>query len=289
MRDHPHDYILENTTLSGFTYPDLLRHATSAFDADKMVLLDIQPLSLEVNAGLFANASPLSNFPEVSVTQTDHAIVLSCPCPARKGNMCVHQAQVMHAIMHRPNLRLFFDPTSREVKIKQFALDYGMENEQRLDEYFLLEYVNGFVKVRPKVKEMLAYTESSKNLLQSQLLPKAPASHSGPELIDPQLILVLRPHKYYSDQFHIELYEAQTGSNGKIKAPLQLVDPQSRIWESEHIDAAKFFIAVSKLQQSDGTKNAESNIEVLKVIVQNPLKLEVFFHDARAFKSVSSW
>jgi hypothetical protein len=95
-------------------------------------------------------------------------------------------------------------------------------------------------------------------------------------------ILVFRPHKYYSDQFHIEMYEAQLANNGKIKAPFNPVDPQYRIWNTESIEEAKFYIAISKFQATAGARNAATNIEVLKAIAKNPLQLEVFYHKEAA-------
>ncbi len=288
MRDHPHDYIFENTRLAGLTFPDLLRHSTSAFDADKMIVLDIQPLSLEVDAGLFGNASPLSTFPDVTVTQSENTLVLSCPCTARKANLCIHQSQVLHTIMGRASLRMFFDPTTRLAKLKQFAVDYGMENEPNLDEYFALEYVRGAVVVKSKLAEMLPYNEQAKTQIQAQLFSKPTLPQPTLDLVDARLILILRPHKYYHDQFHIELYEAQLGSNGKVKAPFKLVDPHFLIWNADDIDAAKFYIAISKLQHTEGARNADSLIELLEVIVRNPLKIEAYYHNAAPGESLKA-
>lgn len=49
------------------------------------------------------------------------------------------------------------------------AKSYGLENEPDLDMYFDLEYADGKVEVRSKIKEMLPIDE---DVLKQQLLPQ---------------------------------------------------------------------------------------------------------------------
>src|SRR5688500_7829825 len=140
MRDHPHDYILTNTTFSELTFPDILQQCPEAIQSYRRSLVDIEPLDIELNSAVFAKASSHADFPNVTVTQSENHIVLSCPCKAIKHKLCIHQAQVLCSILDRPYLRIFFDPKLRRHHLVECAKDYGLENEPDLDAYFEIAY-----------------------------------------------------------------------------------------------------------------------------------------------------
>ena len=53
MRDHLHDYIFEKTSLGTLTFPELYRHCAEPYDPTKQRMLNIQPIRIAVNEGLF--------------------------------------------------------------------------------------------------------------------------------------------------------------------------------------------------------------------------------------------
>ncbi len=289
MRDHPQDYVLENLRFDNLGFPDILQHSAEGIFAYKRGAIDIQPTHIELNAGAFSVPNAYAEYPTVAVVQTATTLVVTCPCKTVKRTLCKHQSEVLCHILDRPALRIFFDSTLRNTKLKEFAKDYGLQNEVNLDAFFEVNYSHNNFHITPKIKEMLPLTEATKLQFEEQLIPKK----SVPEAIlhdadaTENTILVFRPHKYYSDQFHIELYEAQLSNNGKIKAPFNPVDPQYRIWNTESIEEAKFYIAISKFQATAGARNAVTNIEVLKAIAKNPLQLEVFYHKEAATINIS--
>src|SRR5687767_12834674 len=126
MRDHPHDYILENVTIPTLTMAHLLNHCTETINTVRRSFFEIQAESIEVNAGIFTNGSPVIDFPLVSVNQLQNTLILSCPCATTKQKLCEHQAQVLYNIMDRPYLRVFYDAALREQKLREYAKEYGM-------------------------------------------------------------------------------------------------------------------------------------------------------------------
>ncbi|MEY3443401.1 MAG: hypothetical protein RLZZ519_1682 [Bacteroidota bacterium] len=280
MRDHPQDYVLENFTFANLGFPDILQHSTEGIFAYKRGAIDIQPAHLKLNAGAFSVPNVYAEYPTVGVVQSGNSIVVTCPCKAVKRTLCKHQSEVLCNILDRPSLRIFFDEKLRTNRLKEYAKDYGLQNEPNLDAFFEVNYAHNNSLIVPKIKEMLPLTEATKLELEEQLLPK----RSIPEAVlhdadaTAKTILVFRPHKYYNDQFHIELFEVQTANNGKIKPPFTPVDPQYRIWNTDNIEEAKFYIAISKFQATAGARSAASNVDVLKAIARNPLQLEVFYH-----------
>ena len=155
MRDHPHDYILENTTIDKLTLSDLLAHTTDSINTAKRAFFDIQAETIELNTGFFTNTSPVIDFPLVSVTQLHNTIILSCPCKAIKKKLCEHQVQVLFNIIEQPYLRVFYDTKLRQQNLKEFAKEYGLENEADLDDFFEIEDV---LPEEMKIKYQLIFT-----------------------------------------------------------------------------------------------------------------------------------
>jgi hypothetical protein len=277
MIDRAQDYVFENMTVAQLSYPEILKHSAETVESHRRGLVDIQPENIAIDAGVFHKVSAFSAFPRVAVVQAGGALVVSCRCSTPKLRMCKHQAEVLCNIIDRPELRIFFDAKLRQEKQKAFAIDYGLENEANLDAYFAIEYtVNRFI-IKPIDKTLVPFSEESAGLLRETLLPpKIKPKAANSPATNTQQILVFRNHKYYHDQFHIELYEAHIGSGGKLKAPFTLADPNFLIWKADDIETAKFYIAIARFQNTGGVRNLESNLEVLIPVARNPLRLETF-------------
>jgi SNF2 family DNA or RNA helicase len=289
MRDHPHDYILENTTIDKLTLSDLLAHTTDSINTAKRAFFDIQAETIELNTGFFTNTSPVIDFPLVSVTQLHNTIILSCPCKAIKKKLCEHQVQVLFNIIEQPYLRVFYDTKLRQQNLKEFAKEYGLENEADLDDFFEIEPANRNFTVKPRIKELIKVNETTKTQLQEQLLPKK-SQRLKEKLAETEFrktVLVIRKRKYY-DQLNIELYEGEATKGGKIKNPLITLDALNLIWKTEKIEEAKFFTGVSKFQSNYTTTQSDADIEALKTIVLNPLKFDVYYHNQDVSENVKA-
>jgi SNF2 family DNA or RNA helicase len=286
MPDPSTDYILENATLSEITYSELLQHSSELIDTGKRNFFDIQPQVIQVNFGVFYNPSSSFDFPFVTVSQVNHSLILSCSCKAPKKKMCAHQVQVLYNIIDRSYFCIFFDDRLRHQKIKEAAKEYGLDKENNLDDFFELHYINKSVSIQPKIKGLIPFNQTNTSVLREELLPKAnsPAEHTGEKT---KMILVLRKHKNY-DQLQIDLFEGNTTKDGKIKNPITAVDPMKLIWKAEQVDHAKFFTAVSGFQNNFDAANPETDIPALKVILKNPLHLEMFLHDKKISENVNA-
>ncbi|WP_428665616.1 SNF2-related protein [Runella sp.] len=289
MREHPYEYILENTNLSAFSYSDLLKHSSDFIDAGARTFFDIQPQSIDINVGVFIHPSTALAFPGVSVSQLDHSVILSCPCKAPKKKLCEHQAQVLYNIIDRPYLRIFFDSIFRHIKMQEAAKDYGLEEETDLDDFFYVEYTNKSFEIKPKLKNLFPLNKVTNDYFREHLLPKKeiylPATAN--ESPTGKMAIVFRKHKYY-DRFGVELVEGQVSRDGKLKNPLTVVDPLNLIWKTEQLEEAKFYTAVSKFQQHFSTGKTESALEALKIIVRNPLHLDAYYHDANLSENITA-
>lgn len=289
MRDHPNDYIIENATIPSLTLSLLLNHCTEAINTGRRSFFEIQAVTIEVNYGLFTNTSPVIDFPTVSVSQLHQTLVLSCPCATPKRKLCEHQAQVLYNIMDRPYLRIFYDQDLRSKKLQEAARDYGMENEKELDDFFELDYHNRLVSVKPRLPELIKLNAVTTSQIKEQLLPKkaGPPADAPENASHKRRILVIRKRKYY-DQLNIELYEGETGKGGKLKNPLVPIDALNQIWKTTDLAEAKFYTGVSKFQSNYTTVKAESDMDALRVVVNNPMQLPVYLHNREVSESIKT-
>lgn len=286
MQEHRNQYIFENISLLNFSIFDLQSYCLERVHIEKENLKDIQPYFIEINSGVFFKPSTNLDFPSVAVNLMGSSLILDCPCDEPKTRMCTHQAQVLYTIIERQNLRVFFDESLREKKLKDFAKDYGFENEHNLDEYFQLEHINYSLHIEPKIRELIKVNADE---LKHKLLPKNTQDFHEikTDQQSKKVFLLIKKHKY-DERFSIELFESETTQSGKIKNPVTVIDPSGLIWKAETADEAKFYTAVSKFENNLNEEKNEADLEALKVMVKNPLSLPTFYHDTNISENVSA-
>ncbi|QDK78377.1 DEAD/DEAH box helicase [Spirosoma sp. KCTC 42546] len=291
MPDHvasDHDYCLEGILIPTLTDSLLSKHS-AGFNSFSDGYTEIQPQDIAINQGVFTSASRLAYFPTVIVKQTEQSLLVSCTCDLPKVRLCEHQVQVLASLIRRRELRIFFDQALRYQAIRQVAQDYGLENEPSLDDLFELSHENKFVNIKPKRKELISLTQADKDYLTAQLVPKSAHKLSVPNEPAPTLkrILVFTKHRFY-DHFCLELFEAATAGNGKLKSPFTALQPLDLLGKVDNLDAVKFYSAVAKFQNHHRTKNEQADLEALRLVAVNPLKLPVFYHSGSVSENISS-
>ncbi|PIF45670.1 SNF2 family DNA or RNA helicase [Chryseobacterium sp. 52] len=279
-------YILENTSISTLSVYDLLKHTSGSAFLEIRDFHDIYPTAIENNHGIFTKSSPLKDFPTVSVSQIGSSVVSTCSCNSSKDKLCEHQTEIIHCIVEEKNFRTFFDAFLRKKLFIAKAKSYGLENEPDLDIYFELEYTDGKIQALPKIKEMLPIDE---DVFKQHLLPQRTSIIDELALQENgrMKILVIGRHRYYS-HLNFSLMEAETTQSGKIKNPVNPVDAMQLIWKAEEPQHIKFYTAVSAFQNNYNEDYNAAELEALKLIVQNPLGLETYYHDRELSETVSS-
>ena len=129
---------------------------------------------------------------------------------------------------------------------------------------------------------------SNLNTFSTQLLKakewQLPVKTDAPE--GKKRILLFRKHKYYT-HFYVEMYEAEVGSNGKLKNPLVLIDPLEFIWKVDDPEELKFYTAIARFRNSYDSDRSDSDIAGLRALVKNPLKLDAYFHDTEKSPNIT--
>lgn len=290
IKTQVHDYTLENFNISALTISDILRAAKVSTDTGAKGFYELLAAEIAVNSAVFADTSDSMNVQMVTVVQTADRVMLSCTCMSAVKGLCEYQARVLYNIMDRQQLRLFFDAPLRYKKLKEFAADYGLENERDLDQHFQIEYAKGVLNISPKVKQLFAVNKKTKQELGEALLPPRqwPVPVSGGLIKkDVKTIIVFSQHRFYS-HLTVSLYEGQESRDGKIKNPLKSVDPSDLIWVSENSTELKFLNGVLKFQNNYNGEASESDLEGLKALARNPLGLDVYMHDTKLSPNISA-
>lgn len=280
------EYILDNINISTLSVYDLLKHTSDSTFIGIRDFREIYPVAIENNTGIFTKESSLQDFPMVSISKINSSLLCSCTCDNAKDQLCAHQAEIIHCIIEDKNYRLFFDDALRKKTFLPRAKEYGLENEPDLDQYFELEYTEGKIKILPKIKEMLPADDV---MLTEDLLPQLPSKLDELAVLESgkKQILVIGKHRYYN-HMTFSLMEAEITQTGKLKNPVTPVDAMQLIWKAEKPADIKFYTAITTFQNNYNEDYNPAELEALRLIVQNPLELEVYYHDREIAETVSS-
>ena len=228
---HGTEYVVEGFRIAAITQAFFLEHCSELSATEPGSLGDIAPQELSLDQGFFTARSSTGQF-DLSLLQTIQALRLSCSCEAPKRKLCTHQAQLLQAVRNRKELRIFFDEALRHAEIKKVAAAYGLEGVQELDDYFELFYLpNRSFEIRPRHKGLVPVNQLDDSFVEEQLLKRnrfsSPASpHDSGSKENFTRLVVLGQHRFYH-HLYIELLEAPTSREGKIKNPSHLLLPRS--------------------------------------------------------------
>ena len=287
MSHFPSPYVIPDFHISQLSYGWILKHSSVFVSSDKRGFSDIQPISIHLNEGIFTNPSSKMPFPTVMVSKVGTSLELSCACQSPKSKLCEHQIQVLLNILDRPNLKVFFDEDLRREQIKEAAKAYGLENEPQVQDLFYLEYGKKAVEIKPLQKEVFPISASSEAYLKEYLLPKEDQFFPFEPESQNKRIVVFAKHRYY-EHFVLELFEATSTREGKVKAPLTPINSLDVALQTEEIEQAKFYTAISKFQHKYESSKSVQEVDALRALVKNPLDLDFFYHDAKASEKITA-
>ncbi len=240
---------------------------------------------LEPDTGVFSYVQAANYAVEVTVLNQREQLTLLCNCGADSGRICDFQSLVLHTISSNDEIRLFFDTVLRRKRLMVPAPEYGLEHEPDLDLFFNSAYTANKTVFTPKQLSLLPVTADSISLLADILLPQTASAFPNTDPGPVTRCIVLRRHKFYKNLV-VELYEAQTTKEGKLKNPLARIEAQELIWSTTDTAQVKFFTAIAGFENKSDTKTSNADINALASIVQNPLGLPVYYHNSDVSESI---
>ena len=281
------EIIFNNFEFSGLNHSFILYNSATMPDSNANNYFVLQPAMIGINTCSFLNQRKEKEVPAVVVLYQRGALTLTCNCSYDGSKLCHHQTQVLYNIMEREDLLIFFDEKLRHDKIRITAQKYGLQDVSNPDEYFKLKWINFKINITPREPSILAVTEQSLLQLSQELLAKK----SLPDLTDEreglQTIIVFSQHKYHQ-HLQIHLYEAGVSLTGKIKNPITLLDSNEMAWKTNQVEEIKFYNGLQHFLNTTNKTTATIDIKALRAIINNPLQLDVYYHDTSISDNISA-
>lgn len=248
----------------------------------------ITPHSLEIDHGIFLSQYAIPPFPPVTVLRQEQQLLVSCTCHHAPDKLCVHEAQVLTALVRREELRIFFDTKLRHEKLKKFAADYGLSATTDLDGYFAIHFENNKIAISSRLPSLLAVNPDTLQAMNQVLYPVVEAIPMEAPATDGKTIcVVFKQHKYHKHLL-VELYSASVSKEGKIKNPMSLVPPLDLAWTLDDPEHLKFYTAVHKFQNHPAAKRSPSDLTALKAIVRNPGGYRFYCHNPEVSDNITA-
>ncbi|GAA3965548.1 DEAD/DEAH box helicase [Mucilaginibacter dorajii] len=280
-----HLYIFDDIAFNDISETTIFQRASAGFDNHPSLYRHVTPQFIEINHASFCHDYD-KDFPIVSIDQEDEKLTLKCRCDSYPNRLCVHQALVLTAVIRNNDLAIFFNNTLRHDRLKKAAVDYGLENEPDLDEYLQITFDDKRAFITPRLSSLIPVTKESLDAY-SELVSVPDVAPLQDQDTDRSVCIVIKQHKYYKYLF-IELYNAQTAKNGKIKNPLVLMNPMEHIWDTDDHERLKFFSAVNKFQNHINGKRSAADIVALRAIVKNPLGYNFYYHNSEISENITA-
>lgn len=273
-----HSYTISPFDISALSNTLIFMHSSD--EPETRGLDEIHALYLDIDYGVFTDAGQGNGFRQVSIQAKGDTLLLTCACNSTKKKLCGHEARVLFSLMNRRDLRLFFDKKLRIEALQQKMTDYGLEKDSDPDDFFSIRYEDRQLHIEPRYKGLIPVHEASGGYLQEQLFPQKPlpASFPGGLTTESKRILVLCRHRY-SDQLNIELLEAQTSKDGRLKGTLSPLDPQDYLWRTGKAEELKYYSAILKIRNEHQAGSAENDIQALRALIRNPLAYDYYHHE----------
>ncbi|WP_276486041.1 DEAD/DEAH box helicase [Paraflavitalea pollutisoli] len=242
---------------------------------------------LEPDHGIFLNRFAFPLFPPVTVLRQEDQLLVACTCHQNDQQLCIHEAQVLTALLRKDELGVFFFAPLRHEKLRKFAADYGLSQVDNPDDYFRISYENNKLVITTRDTSLLAITADTLVAMNQQLFPSADAVlKDDPSAEGKITIVVLKQHKYHKHLL-VELYHAGVSKEGKIKNPLVPVAPLDLAWTLDDPEHLKFYTAVHKFQHHPAGKRTASDLKALKAIIRNPGRYRFYTHQSAHSENIT--
>jgi hypothetical protein len=189
--------------------------------------------------------------------------------------------------MERADLRIFFDTPLRHQNIRTVAQHYGLEKEPNPDEHFGLAWSNRKVSIIPRLQNLQPVNEGALQQLAAELLPVTNGPVSTPSKSASVQVLVFSEHKYYK-HLQVGLYDAGTSAGGKLKNPLNPLDPQELAWQTNTVAELKFYSGIAAFINNHNKAPEAKDLQALRAIVQNPLGISVYYHNPAVSENIGA-
>ncbi|MFU1858746.1 SNF2-related protein [Sphingobacterium sp. NGMCC 1.201703] len=237
--------------------------------------IQINVQEMEFNQATFQVIESYTNF-QVMVIYKSPVTSLFCNCT--QTGFCTHQKATLTKLFGQENWLSFFDFNRYRNLLKKAAVQYGLENEPSLENYFSAQVKNAELQFVLKDKQLTSIDDF--DLLEpSTKQPKTSGEHQ-------HTFIVLTRNRYYK-QLQVLLCQSTLSKSGTPKNPISLLESQTRIWQTDSVEETQFFAAINLLSQP--LQQADVTIErSLRAIAKNPLAIDFYLHDYEKAENITA-
>ena len=288
---HPYDYTIKDVNFSKYDTVYLYNNSNGIFQFQSPYSIRLNhevctPNHLELGFDLQTRNSPVI----VDFNEEKNELRLRCRCDKPKSKMCEHQAQTLYLIVENEKYRVNFDKNRRKNALLQKAIEYGLEGEGDLDQFFeLVPHFYGF-DVKLKKKGILAVNKKTVDKLKDILIPRSNKKLNFNEIEENEKEFVVFSYNARNENLTIQLYGAKLTKDGKIKNPLIEIDTEKEILGADDVKKMKFYTAIKQMSSYRISRNMVSKSELIaiKEINENPFNLDFFRHNVKKSDNITS-
>lgn len=287
---HPFLYSFLDFSFSQLTNTFILEHltatSTGSYRNSHIEKIDYGSATISVSRSFYERS-------EVNLTFHNGDLTLECACRMPKRYLCEHQEQAMYVLKDNPTARVFFDSDFRLDYLQKKVVDYGLENETNLDDYFKLKLEYNTIILQPIIKGLVSMGESGKLKIATalKLSNHAPMEFSASEQLTGQSFIVFGQNNY-SDDFYVNVMSSGLTKDGKIKNPIRSLNAKKLLLQTEEALEMKFYMAISQFnsEESRYTERLSPELQIagLRAVVKNPLELEVYCLNLKKSDNITS-
>jgi len=280
-----HNFSFEQLT-NTFIFKHLSSIASTSFRAHYIQKIEYGYAEIVISKTYFDRET-------VSITYHNEDLTLICNCLKPKNVLCEHQEQAMFLLKDDAAIRVFFDADYRLKYLQKKSVEFGLENETNLDDFFTLKLDQNSIVVKPILKGLISLGDSSKLRLEKELCVVS----TVPEELKVQtssasLTFVVIGEEQYGDEFFINLMASNSTKEGKIKNPIRPIDAKNFLFQSEDAEEMKFYMGLNQFQSLDYRHSVkqkeEQELTSLRAIVKNPLSYDVYYLNSKLSDNITS-
>ncbi|MGO1243037.1 MAG: SNF2-related protein [Sphingobacterium sp.] len=278
MRLTNNEYNFENFDFNAISEVYLLKHFQGAQVPGTAEVSGVKAIDLAINQGRFLLKD--YSFPtavELHVRQNCDELRISCTCGENAITLCTHEYATLRALQKNVQYKAFFDHHIRISFLRSQSIQYGLENEKDIEQYFRLQYINDNIVATPHNPYLIVPDPTLGNQITNESKHPVDAKLStSPDRT--QRILVISRHRFY-DQLRFEVIDVGITDSGKLKSPLHYIDIRALLWKAQSAQETKFYAAINYFAQNYSDTESTADLQALHILQANPLNLPVYFHD----------
>lgn len=277
-----HEVFLAGLSFSQLTEAIIFQYTEAEVEHLPSAYQQVKAKELQVGKGAFFIQGHIPPFPEVFIEERANGFLISSYAEGLEGKLNEEESITLIALLKNAVFRVFFDQALRDKLFREKAVDYGLDREPDLSSFFSLQLKNGELIIQPKQTAILSINQNTLAEWKHWVEPYNPLTEMFSQIAtDKQIILVLKRNKYYR-HLMVDLYRTGITKRGKVKAPLESLDPLEQVWTMEGAAQVKFFAALQRFQRTitDQQTSLETDLEVLRVLVSNPLQYPCYYHES---------